>query len=92
MICRWCQRGNGKTGHSLEARFCPYCQRYGPDESMTDAAGWCDRCGHTGPETVCPNCGPHPLQPWEAAALRQSIERQKLRDSEPAEPDDDVPF
>jgi hypothetical protein len=92
MICRWCERDNGKTGQSVEARFCSSCQRYGPDESKIDAAGWCDRCGHTGEETTCPNCGPHPVQTWEAAQLREAMERQKLRDSKPAEPDDDVPF
>lgn len=47
---------------------------------MTDAAGWCDRCGHTGPETVCPNCGPYPLEPGEAAAIEEAIERAKERE------------
>ena len=93
MICRWCKQGNGKTGQSVEARFCPHCQRYGPDESMTDAAGWCDRCGYTGPETVCPNCGPVQLQPWEQALIEEALERAKQREkSAAATSNDDVPL
>jgi hypothetical protein len=92
MICLWCNRDNGKTGQSVEARLCPYCGRYGPDESVVDAIGFCQRCGYTGSETVCPSCGPQQLDPWTRACLKEALERRKERAEHPELEDDDIPF
>jgi methionyl-tRNA synthetase len=89
MICQWCECDNGKTGQSVEARFCSYCGRYGPDESVVDPLGWCDRCGYTGNEIVCPTCGAQ-LDPEPIDLIDEALELQKHSD-EPLE-DDDIPF
>jgi len=94
MICRWCQRDNGKTGQSVEERFCSDCGKYGPDERAVDAEGWCDRCGYTGSEAVCPRCGPQQLDSWTQTRIDEALERRKQRAEHPEPPldADDIPF